>query len=383
MWDANKLAMMIEIKEAETFWYLEGYVDSERQAWRTMMRSFPLRVGRAPTADIRLRSTTVSNEHLELCRREDRIWLRDLGSTNGTYVNFIRVTGEVELHEGDIILLGDRELRLARYRSAEHTATAAMSTTQLSDYFASRERDFHVMMREQALLSHLQPMVSLDDRETLHGFEVLSRGSIAGEQVPPAELFSVAEKLGRERELSELCRSKGMTAATRLSEVPRIFLNTHPAELAEPGELLESLGRLAEAHAETRVVLEIHEAAATGLELIRTLRGGLDNLGYELAFDDFGAGHSRLQEIAEAPPHYLKFDRGLIHKAYESKQRMQLLESLVPTVQSMGMQPVAEGVETPEEAEACAEVGFPLAQGFHFGHPAPIDRTGNVNAAET
>ena len=360
----------------ETFWYLEGYMDADQRGWRTMIRSFPMTVGRSSSADVRLRSNKVSNVHLELFLDDGGIRLRDLDSTNGTFVNFNRVSGEVELAEGDVILIGDREFRLARYESSDFTATTTMSTGQLRDYFTARERDFHVIMRSEAVVSHLQPMVSLGGEGELFGFEVLSRGSVDGAQIPPAELFSVAEKLGREEELSELCRTKGMGAASRLPAPHRIFLNTHPRELERPRKLVDSLLKVSKLYPDIQVVLEVHEAAATGARRIRRLREELESLGYELAFDDFGAGRSRFKEIAEASPHYLKFDKGLIRNLHKAEQRMQLLASLVPTVESMGIQPVAEGVETPEEASACRELGFRLAQGYYFGHPQPVEALG-------
>ena len=93
-----------------------------------------------------------------------------------------------------------------------------------------------------------------------------------------------------------------------------------------------------------------------------------------LAYDDFGAGQARLFELAEAPPHYLKFDRrfvtGLDH-APTSRQR--LVASLVAAARELLVKTVAEGVETAEEGAACMRAGFSHAQGYHFGRPAPVE----------
>jgi EAL domain-containing protein (putative c-di-GMP-specific phosphodiesterase class I) len=124
-----------------------------------------------------------------------------------------------------------------------------------------------------------------------------------------------------------------------------------------------------------RLGIEIHEVAIVKASQIGELRAGLREHGIGLAYDDFGAGQARLLELAEAPPDLLKFDarfvRGLDH-APESKHR--LLRSLVAIARDLRVEPLAEGVETPGEAEACVDLGFTRAQGFHFGRPVPIEQ---------
>ncbi len=91
-----------------------------------------------------------------------------------------------------------------------------------------------------------------------------------------------------------------------------------------------------------------------------------------LAFDDFGAGQARLCELAEVRPDYLKFDREMIRDIHTSPQRQQMLAHLVQLVVELGVVPLAEGIESAAESEICRQIGFQLAQGFHFGRPAPV-----------
>jgi EAL domain-containing protein (putative c-di-GMP-specific phosphodiesterase class I) len=80
-----------------------------------------------------------------------------------------------------------------------------------------------------------------------------------------------------------------------------------------------------------------------------------------------------LFELAEVPPHYLKFDRRFVdglHAAPVSRRR--LVGSLVAAARELQVSTIAEGVERPEDAEACLRVGFSHAQGFHFGRPGPF-----------
>jgi EAL domain-containing protein (putative c-di-GMP-specific phosphodiesterase class I) len=124
------------------------------------------------------------------------------------------------------------------------------------------------------------------------------------------------------------------------------------------------------------LVLEIHESALAQADFIGWLRNRLMEINVGLAYDDFGAGQARLFELAEAPPHYLKFDRRFVtglHHAPVSRQR--LVASLVAAARELLVKTVAEGVETEEEAGACLRAGFTLGQGYHFGRPVPVEQT--------
>jgi EAL domain-containing protein (putative c-di-GMP-specific phosphodiesterase class I) len=83
-----------------------------------------------------------------------------------------------------------------------------------------------------------------------------------------------------------------------------------------------------------------------------------------------------LLELAEAPPHYLKFDRRFvtdIDKPDNAKRR-RLLSSLVGVARDLLVKTIAEGVETSEEADVCRKIGFAYGQGYYFGRPTPVDK---------
>ncbi len=125
------------------------------------------------------------------------------------------------------------------------------------------------------------------------------------------------------------------------------------------------------------LILEIHESALTDIDFITRLRGRLLEINVGVAYDDFGAagGQARLYELAEAPPHYLKFDRRFVTKLHEAPTpRQRLVSSLVAAARELLVKTVAEGVETEEEAAACMRAGFLFAQGYHFGRPGPVEK---------
>jgi EAL domain-containing protein (putative c-di-GMP-specific phosphodiesterase class I) len=154
--------------------------------------------------------------------------------------------------------------------------------------------------------------------------------------------------------------------------VPALFLNIHPAEFETQG-LFASIAGARQRSPQMRLTLEVHEGALADLEAIDRLRLQLGRSGVGLAYDDFGAGQARLLELAEVPPHYLKFDMSFVRGIDSAPQsRKRLLTSLVQVARDLLVYTVAEGVETAGEAEVCMRIGFTHAQGFHFGRPRPI-----------
>ena len=369
--------MSVVTDEAGSFWYLEGYIDSRRQTWRTVIDTLPLTVGRLPECDLLLFSSGVSHRHAELLRREGRLWVRDLGSTNGTRVNHELVTEPKPLTEGDVLHFADLEFRLGVYRPPETEATPLTKTLtpdELSAHLRDSDVEFGNLMANRAVYPLFQPVVSLADGDPA-GFELLSRGTLQGAEASPVELFSIAERLGCELELSEMFRTVGLRRAERLGGELPIFINTHPAEVGAPAELLRSLGEARRRHPSVPLVLEIHEAAVTRPAELRRLRRALRKLDIRMAFDDFGTGRSRLLELAEVPPDFVKFDMGFVRDLHLAPaRRRDTLLTLVKLTAESGIVPIAEGIETEEEELACRQVGFDLAQGYRLGLPVPPER---------
>jgi EAL domain-containing protein (putative c-di-GMP-specific phosphodiesterase class I) len=358
------------------YWYLVGFVDTNRKQWRTVIRSLPLRIGRRSDADLYLYSTAVSHEHAEIFERDGSLWIRDLGSTNGTFVNTVQVEGSSPLKEGDTLHFGDLSFRLSVYRPPIDTdggRTRVLDTSEMSVHLLGLREEFAQLMAAESIVPYFQEVQHLDGGETL-GYELLSRGRLGGLETVPTELFFLAERLGMECELSDLCRRVGVRAALRLGPSPLCFLNTHPGELQQLDALIQTVSELRQAVPDVRMSIEIHEAAVTVPSAVRELRERLEEMEVTLTFDDFGAGQSRLAELGESPPHYLKFDMRLIRNLHTaSPERYEFLTGLVAMARRLGIVPIAEGVESKMESTACREVGFEYAQGYFLSLPRLLE----------
>jgi EAL domain-containing protein (putative c-di-GMP-specific phosphodiesterase class I) len=360
-------------------WHLESHVEGGRQLRRVRVHPLPFRIGRRPGLELVLSAESVSKTHAEIYWADDGLHLRDLESTNGTFLNRQSIK-DAPLHEGDILHFADFEFRLAQQVEPETgvdegedvPATVSLAHKELPGKFVQGTRELKELIRDRAVSVMFQPIVLLP-KGTVVAYEALGRGRHPGLPESPSDLFKIAESIGLEVELSQLFRWKAVDLVRYRTGLPKLFLNTHPAELDEPG-LLDSLKELREMAPWLNLALEIHEGVLADPASIADLRGQLSAIQIGLAYDDFGAGQARLLELGEAPPNYLKFDMrfvsGIDH-APTSKRR--LLTSLIGMARDLLMKTVAEGIETPGEAEVCSKLGFTHAQGFHFGRPIPAD----------
>ena len=355
-----------------TTWFLRGRIDS------MVIKSTPVRtdrflVGRKAECAMSLTSPAVSSIHAELYERDAELFVVDLDSTNGTFLNGVPVHEAVQLKDGDLLQFADMAFRVCRQNNAPPTSKTLTSGADGLAETAFSLVQFDRLISERSVIPHYQPLVRLPER-TVFGYEVLGRSRLVGLETPSA-MFLAASQLNMEAELSEMLRAIGTTGSAKLPGTPAIFLNTHPSEVAEFG-LLESLTTMRENHPELDIVLEMHEASVTKPDTMRMLRRELNKLNIGLAYDDFGSGQSRLRDIIDVPPDCLKFDISLIHGIDSAGcKRQDMLASLVRSVRDMGIMALAEGVETAGEHETVESMGFNAAQGFYYGRPVarPVD----------
>jgi EAL domain-containing protein (putative c-di-GMP-specific phosphodiesterase class I) len=344
-------------------WFLVGKLGGAGLLQRLPISSFPFSVGRKPGASLCIPVPHLSKEHAEFFEQGNELWVRDTGSTNGTYVNGRRVDGETQLADGDMIQFASEVFRL------QLDLTGSMPNTINASH---RDRAMLLLQLDRLLVDrnvvpHFQPIVSLLD-DCVFGYEVLGRTRLFGLETPKT-IFEVAGMFDLERQVSELFRSAGLSEGSHLPGIPNLFVNTHPVELGTP-ELLASMRLLREVYPNVPLTLEIHEAAVTCSAEIAEMKAQLRDMNVQLAYDDFGAGQSRLLELIEVPPDFIKFDMGFIRNIDTAPvSRQNLLESLVRMVQSLGIASLAEGIETAGEAAVCRQMGFDFAQGFFFGRP--------------
>ncbi|MCA9034304.1 MAG: EAL domain-containing protein [Planctomycetaceae bacterium] len=350
----------------ETHWLLEGCLPNQTGISRIAMHQFPFCIGRDAACDLQIASRSVSKRHAKILHNPAAVIVQDLSSTNGTFVNGGRISVPTPVGVNDLIQFADIEMRLAREvsQAAEFTCVAQQPE---QSWLISRLNE---VLNEGRMKVYFQPIVTGPDRE-IFGYEALVRTDVSGLE-SPLELFRAATRLGLSTRLSQNCRSEAVRAIEEAGVPGALFLNTEPNEVLGE-ELIRSMKDLRDLTNNRQLVLEIHEEAMQETKTLSKFAAALRDLGIQLAFDDFGAGQSRLLELAQILPDYLKFDRSLVKDlGTPGALHENLVRTLHETANSLGIKTLAEGLETAESIQACDTIGFDFHQGFAFGRPQPF-----------
>lgn len=221
------------------------------------------------------------------------------------------------------------------------------------------------------LMPMFQPVVSLPD-EGVVGFEALARWPVFA-SVTPQNVFSFATASRRADELDRQCIDAAAQAALD-AEMPRgsmLLINTEPAVAHLRRNTHSALSQACERF---QVVFELTER-----QLIAHPRALLDKVaairddGIAIAVDDVGAHPESMAVLDVVAPDVVKLDMTMIQSSPQ-RDRANTLTGVLAYQERTGSLIIAEGVETDEHLEQAMSVGADLAQGYRFGHAAPLNR---------
>ncbi|SFT75453.1 PAS domain S-box-containing protein/diguanylate cyclase (GGDEF) domain-containing protein [Geodermatophilus amargosae] len=223
-----------------------------------------------------------------------------------------------------------------------------------------------------------QPIVRMTDKRVA-GVEALLRWRHPelGE-VPPREFVPIAERAGVIGALQRWALREATAAVLALPETGdapvRLGMNVSAAHVADR-TLVEDVATALRTSglAPERLVLEITEATvlaegdsvAVDIEALRLM-------GVHVALDDFGTGSSSLTHLTRLPVDVLKLDRSFVSRVDRDRQSRALCEAVLTVGRSLGLQVVAEGVETPAQLGVLRGLGLDHAQGFLLSRPLPL-----------
>jgi EAL domain-containing protein (putative c-di-GMP-specific phosphodiesterase class I) len=219
-----------------------------------------------------------------------------------------------------------------------------------------------------------QPIVSWSGR-SLFAYEALVR-SEEPTMRNPGELFAAAERLGRLHDLGRVIRSRVAETMRTIPCDPLVFVNVHTDDLQD-ATLFAPDSPLAPFA--SRVVLEITERAA--LDQVKDLMARMEQLramGYRIAVDDLGAGYAGLTSFAQLEPEVVKVDMSLVRGVDASATKQKLLGSIVGLCHDLGIQIIAEGIETEAERDTVVRLGGDLCQGYLFARPGKAFPVANM-----
>lgn len=218
----------------------------------------------------------------------------------------------------------------------------------------------------------LQPIVELASAKPVRA-EALLRWPDGPGSVPPARLISVAEETGLIIPLGDWIIDR---AAQLVSHAPgeRVVINLSGRQLASPG-LADRIARTMHAHrlapgslgfevTETLLIEEFDYAAA----VLRSIR----DLGCQVGLDDFGTGYSSLSYLRRLPIDFLKVDSSLTADVHRDAQARAIVGAIIAMADALGLEVIAEGIESRPQAQTLGELGCTHGQGFLFGPPVLV-----------
>jgi len=243
------------------------------------------------------------------------------------------------------------------------------------------EADLRHAIERKEFSVHYQPQLELPTGR-IAGWEALVRWMHPERgPIPPAAFLSVAEETGLIFQIGSLVLNEACRQAKEWHEqLPdaiaplKMSVNISARQLQRPDELVREVVQALEKVGlpPDSLVLEITESMLMGdAEHNADVLGKLKALGIRIAVDDFGTGYSNLAYLKRFPVDTLKVDKSFVDGLVENSEDAAIVEAVVSLARALGMNTVAEGIETSGQASRLRDLGCELGQGYYFFEPLP------------
>lgn len=240
------------------------------------------------------------------------------------------------------------------------------------------ERDLRKGIPPELLLMYQK---QVDSHGHILGAELLVRWNhpVQG-MVPPAKFIPLAEETGLILPLGRWVLETACTQIKRWEQNARtrqlvLAVNVSAKEFSQPGYVESVVSTLKNTGADpTRLKLEMTESIlATDIGLVVQKMSVLRAIGVSFSLDDFGTGFSSLTYLKKMPLDQLKIDQSFVHDLTSHANAASIVRTVIALGQSLGLEVMAEGVETPEQQNFLELSGCHLFQGYLFSKPVPLE----------
>ncbi len=283
------------------------------------------------------------------------------------------VAADSVIREADAAMYRAKELGRARFELYDESSRQrAMERIEL-------EAALRGAIERSELRVHYQPRVTLNGTATVVGFEALVRWEHPERGlIPPGEFMPLAEETGLVLAIGQYVATEALRAHARFRETnPDVTMsvNLSARELGDMGLMAMLSGTMAASHTDpSQVWLEVSESAVAqnsdvALRVLKQLKAA----GLALAVDDYGTGFSSLQGLKRLPLDAIKIHESFVQQLDGEGDQKPVVGAIVELAHALGLNAIAEGVETEVQREQLTELGCDTAQGFLFGAPVPAD----------
>ena len=290
------------------------------------------------------------------------------------------ITSDQLLRNADLAMYTAKERGKNRFEEyATEMHTTVMDRLEV-------EADLHRALVGGEIIVHYQPIVDLT-RDAIFGFEALARWRHPRRGLlNPVSFIPFAEETDLINRIDSLvlaaacAQTRAWQLEHELGSDLAISVNVSSRRLIDVtladdvAAVLDSVGLAA-----SSLILEITESAMMrDTEVAARNLGDLKSLGVRIALDDFGTGYSSLSYLERLPIDILKIDRSFVSTIEESKDHVGLAPAIVQLAHTLGHTAIAEGIESPGQAEHLRQMGCPLGQGYHLGVPQDARAAGEL-----
>ena len=305
--------------------------------------------------------------------------------------------------------IGGRKVRLATsagialYRNESDSEQTLMRNAETALYTAKKRGDRCILVHdkameddakrliqiEQALRTaissaavevYFQPIISFS-KNRISGFECLARWNDPDlGMIPPDVFIPIAERRGLITPLSKVLFDKALGEMEKWPEDMFLAFNLSPSQLIDHSTSANMLDQIRQHHIDpARVEFEVTETAvmvnpAAAARVIADIKAS----GVRISLDDFGTGQSSLGRLRELPFDKLKIDRAFVSCLTEDKASETIVRAILAMCDGLGIDTVAEGIETQRQAAKLIEMGCHAGQGYLFGKPQNARNTDNL-----
>jgi len=251
-------------------------------------------------------------------------------------------------------------------------------------------RDLREALDRQQMQVHYHPIVDLRTGRLVKAEGLLRWQHPEHGMISPAEFIPLAEESGLIHDLGAWVLGQAVQAAARLQastgRLLPINVNVSGKQLASPGFAATHWAGLLDAAGLPRNALSMEITESTLVEdseQVQRCLTGFDHQGIEVALDDFGTGFSSLAYLKRFDIDYLKIDASFVRSLERGDDDQAILEAIVVMAHKLGIQTIAEGVETAVQRDLLKALGCDHAQGYLFSRPVPLPELERLVCADT
>jgi diguanylate cyclase (GGDEF)-like protein/PAS domain S-box-containing protein len=283
-------------------------------------------------------------------------------------------TGGADADPGQLLRDASLALRKAKDNGRDRYEFADPGLAIEAQHRLVLDNDIRQGIAAEEFVPWFQPIVDLASADTV-GYEALVRWVRPGRTAQPFSFLHVAEQSSLITDIDIAVLVASVDALPTIPQTQYISVNVSAASLGRPAyvdQAMLALGRTAvdpsRLHIEVTETMLLHPTEA----VMATIRQ-LADLGVRWYIDDFGTGYASITSLRDLPMSGLKLDRSFTYGITSNERTStQLAQALVGLAEGLGLDTVAEGVETQAQADYLRSLGWRHGQGWLFGRPAPL-----------